>query len=96
MPARSDPASAEAQDLARLVAEVGRALADSLRFRMVAISLFRPAWDDYVVVSVHGSAGARGALLGRAVPREAWSALLDERFFRRGAYFVPADADVWA
>jgi PAS domain S-box-containing protein len=93
--ARSDPASFEAADLEGLVGAVARAVADSLRFRTVAISLFRPAWNDFVVVGVHGSEAARAALLGTTAARDAWELLLDERHHRGGAYFVPADADAW-
>jgi PAS domain S-box-containing protein len=96
VPARSDPAAVEPDDLGRLVGDVARALADSLRFRTVAISLFRPAWDEFVVVAVHGSDAARAALLGTVAARDSWALLLDERYHRGGAYFVPADADVWA
>ena len=95
MPARSDPASLAAESLALLVGEVARTLAESLRFRTVAISLFRPALDDFAVVAVHGSEAARCALLGTTGARESWAVLLHDRFDRQGAYFVPADADVW-
>jgi PAS domain S-box-containing protein len=94
--ARSDPAAIEPEDLERLVGTVARAIADSLAFRTVAISLYRPAWDDFVVVAVHGSDAARTALLGSLADRKAWELLLDERRSDRGAYFVPADDDVWA
>jgi PAS domain S-box-containing protein len=96
VPGRSDPASVATEDLKRLVGSVAQTLAESLRFRTVAITLYRPAWDDYVVVAVHGSEAARGTLFGTASAREAWALLLDERYRRSGAYFVPADADVWA
>jgi PAS domain S-box-containing protein len=96
VPARSDPASIEPQDLERVVGAVARTLADSLAVGTVAIALYRPAWDDFVVVAVHGSEAARAALFGATAGREDWALLLDDQYRRGDAYFVPADADVWS
>ena len=95
MPARSDPETLARGELERLVEAIATTLADSLDLATVAISLYRPAWDEFVVVGVHGSADARTALLGARADREASELLLDETFRRGEAYFVPADAPVW-
>ena len=95
MPARSDPASIESNDLEHVVGAVARMLADSLDFGTVAIGLHRPAWDDFVVAAVHGSRAARATLLGATARREDWALLLDDRYREGGAYFVPADDHVW-
>jgi PAS domain S-box-containing protein len=96
VPTRSDPAPSELEDLERLVGAVSRTLAESLGFGTVSIGLYRPAWDEFAVVGVHGTDATRRALLGSTASRGAWELLLDDRFGERGAYFVPADADVWA
>jgi two-component system cell cycle sensor histidine kinase/response regulator CckA len=95
VPARSDLAAIWPEDLERLVGSVARTLADSMEFRTVAISLYRPAWDDFIVAAVHGSTAARSALLGTTADREALETLLEERFRERDAYFVPYDAAEW-
>src|SRR3989442_1600514 len=76
------------EDLPALLAAIGRTIADCLGFGTVAINLYRPAFDDVVVTSVHGSDEARQALLGDARELSAWSPLLDDRFLRRGAYLI--------
>jgi PAS domain S-box-containing protein len=95
VPARSDPASVAPGELERLVESVARTIADSLELATVAISLYRPALDEFALVAVHGSADARAALLGASVDREACELLLDDTFRRGDAYFVPHDAPVW-
>lgn len=83
-------------DLPKLFAEVARTIADTLGFRTVVVNTYRAAWDDFEVTTVHGSAEAEHELLGDAQGWEAWAPLLDDRFRRRGAYFVPAGEFDWA
>jgi PAS domain S-box-containing protein len=75
-------------DLPDLLDAIARTTAEALGFRTVAVNVRRPAWDDYEVAAVHGPPEARVALLGTTNPRGDWQALLDERFERRGAYYV--------
>jgi diguanylate cyclase (GGDEF)-like protein len=82
-------------DLDAVLAAIARTIADSLGFGTVAVNLYRPAWDDFLVTTVHGNEGAREALLGDARDLESWRPLLDERFLRRGAYFIPHEEHVW-
>jgi diguanylate cyclase (GGDEF)-like protein len=83
------------EELPELLAAIARTIADSLGYETVVINLYRPAWDDFTVTTVHGSAAVREALLGQVRPIADWDALLSERFDRRGAYVVPAGAYDW-
>jgi two-component system cell cycle sensor histidine kinase/response regulator CckA len=79
----------DADDLPSKLARIADAIAESLRFGTVAIHLYRPAWDDFEVAAVHGSAATREALLGGAEGWEFWQPLLDTRWERGGAYLIP-------
>src|SRR5689334_10085550 len=74
---------------------VAHTIAESLGYRTVVVNLFRPAWDDFVVATVHGDDRARAELLGSAGGWETWEPLLDERFRRNGVYLVPAGEYDW-
>jgi diguanylate cyclase (GGDEF)-like protein len=82
-------------DTDRLLEAIAATIAESLGYRTVVINLFRPAWNDFEVTTVHGSDEARAALLGDTLPWEAWSPLLDERFYQAGAYLIPHGAFDW-
>src|SRR5438128_9520917 len=62
-----------ADDLEALLPAIGAAVADSLGFGTVVISLYRPAWDDFRVETVHGSDEGRATLLGRERTWAEWS-----------------------
>ncbi|MGH2949818.1 MAG: hypothetical protein ACRDPC_26755 [Solirubrobacteraceae bacterium] len=49
---------------------VARTTAASLGFRTTVINLYRPAWDDFETVVVHGSDEARAVLLGQTSTRD--------------------------
>jgi PAS domain S-box-containing protein len=83
------------RDLTRLVDAIAATIADSLGFRTVSINLYRPAEGDFRVTAVHGSEGARKALLGTTRSANAWSPLFAERFLRRGAYLIPHGEGEW-
>ena len=74
---------------------VAHTIAESLGYRTVVVNLFRPAWNDFVVATVHGDERARDELLGSAGGWETWEPLLDDRFRRNGAYLVPAGEYDW-
>ena len=82
-------------DLAHTLHAVAGSVADSLQVRTVAINLYRPAFHDFQVVAVHGAQRARDLLLGLASPAEEWALLIDDRFRRRGAYFIAAGDFDW-
>ena len=83
------------EDLPELLAAIARTIAESLGYETVVINLYRPAWNDFTVTTVHGSEAVRAALLGQVRPLEEWDVLLSERFQRRGASVVPAGAYDW-
>ena len=81
--------------LDRALAAVARTIAGTLGYGTVAINLYRPAWDDYEVVAVHGSQAARDALLGSRTTNAEWESLIDERYRLGSAYFIPAGSYDW-
>jgi PAS domain S-box-containing protein len=83
-------------DLPTLLDEIAKTVSESLGFGTVVVNLYRPAWDAFQVTAVHGSAGAREALLGETRDLDAWRPLLDERYDSRGAYLIPQGAYDWA
>jgi diguanylate cyclase (GGDEF)-like protein len=83
-------------DLETLLPAIAAAVSDSLGFRVVVISLYRLAWDDFRVETVHGSEEARTTLLGRERTWEEWEPLFDEAFERHGCYLLPWDEFDWS
>jgi diguanylate cyclase (GGDEF)-like protein len=83
------------EDLESLLDACARTVSESLGFATVVISLYRPAWNDFAVTSVHGSNAAREVLMGAVREWKDWAPLLDERFLRRGAYFIEHDSFDW-
>ena len=83
------------EELPELLAAIARTIAESLGYGTVAINLYRPAWDDFCVTTVHGSQAAQDALLGRVRNLADWERLLDDRFLRRGAYVIEHGAVDW-
>ena len=73
------------EDLLDAIAET---ISIGVGWATVVINLYRPAWDDFHVTTVHGNRAARDALLGSTSTWHDWSPLLDERFRHRGAYIV--------
>ena len=62
----------------------------ALGFAAVVVNVYRPAWDDYEVVVMHGDdAAAREALMGEHIDPGELAKLLQERFRRHNAYLVP-------
>jgi PAS domain S-box-containing protein/putative nucleotidyltransferase with HDIG domain len=78
-----------------LRAAVAETVAEAFEFTTVVINLYRPAEDDFEVVTVHGSEDASRALLGTTSDREVLASLLDPRFEVSGAYFLPAGSIDW-
>jgi diguanylate cyclase (GGDEF)-like protein len=93
-------------DVARLVgsdrsmdsvlAEIARTISEALGFRGVAFNLYRPAWDDFIVSTVHGSEAMCDELLGETYGWGVWELPLEGRFERRGAYFIPDGSLDWS
>ena len=76
---------------------VAGTIADSLGYKVVVVNLYRPAWDDFEVTTVHGlqPGGGRTSCSAPAAAGTTWAPLLDERFKRGGVYFVPAGEYDW-
>jgi diguanylate cyclase (GGDEF)-like protein len=83
-------------DLPELLAAIARTISESLGYRTVVVNLYRRAWDDFRITTVHGNDAARAHLLGQVRGIAAWQPLLDERFRRRGAYVVNAGEYDWS
>jgi diguanylate cyclase (GGDEF)-like protein len=78
-----------------LLDAIARVVSESLGYRTVVINLYRPAWNDFLVTTVHGSADAQEALLGGVRRTDEWEQLLSDRFDQRGAYVIPAGSIDW-
>jgi diguanylate cyclase (GGDEF)-like protein len=74
--------------LQEILDAIARAIAEALGYRTVVVNLYRPAWDDFHVTTVHGNEEARALLLGQARGFDEWEPLFDEKFNRRGAFVV--------
>jgi PAS domain S-box-containing protein len=82
----------ELEDLLESIAET---ISSALGWQTVVINLYRPAWDDFAVTTVHGNEDARSALLGSTSTWAGWEPLMADRFLRRGAYVVRGDDVDW-
>src|SRR3954453_15738332 len=74
------------EELPELLDAIARTIAETLGYGTVVINLYRPAWNDFVVATVHGNAEARAALLGSVRSIEDWEGALSEP---EGALYVP-------
>src|ERR1700741_4385613 len=83
------------RDLPGVLDEIAAAVCESLGYRTAVINIYRPAFDDFLTSTVHGSQASRDMLLGSESRMETWSPLLDERFNRRGAYLIPDEEFDW-
>src|SRR3954468_10600468 len=75
---------------------IARVLTETVGFSGVVINLYRPQWDDYEAITVMGSEAMQRELLGATYAASWIETVLDERFLRRGAYFIPDGALDWA
>jgi diguanylate cyclase (GGDEF)-like protein len=74
---------------------IAHVLTETVGFAGVVINVYRPQWDDYEAASVVGPAEMREQLLGATYDASWIELVLDERFDRRGAYFIPEGALDW-
>jgi diguanylate cyclase (GGDEF)-like protein len=84
-----------ADELPRALETVAAAVAQTLGFHDVVVNLYRKAWDDFIVSTVHGDESLRAQLLGCTYFWQDWESMLSERFRRRGAYLVYAGELDW-
>jgi diguanylate cyclase (GGDEF)-like protein len=83
-------------DVDSVVDAIARVVGETLGFQTVVLNVYRPEWDDFYVATVHGNDSVRDALLGSVYDWSSWTPLLDDRFARAGAYFIPNDAFDWS
>ena len=84
------------RSLDSVLSEIARTISEALGFQGVAFNLYRPAWDDFIVSTVHGSEAMCETLLGETYDWSVWDLPLEDRFERRGAYFIPHGSVDWS
>jgi diguanylate cyclase (GGDEF)-like protein len=84
------------RSLDSVLSEIARTISEALGFQGVAFNLYRPAWDDFIVSTVHGSQAMCETLLGETYDWSVWDLPLEDRFERRGAYFIPHGSVDWS
>ena len=84
------------RSLDSVLSEIARTISEALGFQGVAFNLYRPAWDDFIVSTVHGSEAMCETLLGETYDWSVWELPLQDRFERRGAYFIPHGSVDWS
>ena len=82
-------------NLHEVLTAVAEMISETLGFGTVVVNRYRDERDDYEVTTVHGNERARAELLGDIAPARTWRPLLDDRFLRRGVYFIPAGSCDW-
>ena len=84
-----------AGSLSTRLEQLAGTIGDTLGFATVVVTLHRPEWDDFRVAAVSGRDEAQSVLLGCTRRWDEYRPLLDERFLRRGAYFIPNGTFDW-
>jgi diguanylate cyclase (GGDEF)-like protein len=84
------------RSLDSVLSEIARTISEALGFQGVAFNLYRRAWDDFIVSTVHGSDAMCETLLGETYEWSVWELPLQDRFARRGAYFIPQGSVDWS
>src|SRR4051812_48802632 len=74
---------------------IAHVLTETVGFAGVVINVYRPEWDDYEAATVVGPAEMVEELLGATYDADWINVVLDERFDRRGAYFIPEGSLDW-
>src|SRR4051794_3374439 len=74
---------------------IARTLTQTVGFAGVVINVYRPQWDDYEAATVVGPPKMVDDLLGATYEASWIHVILDERFDRRGAYFIPEGSLDW-
>ncbi len=81
--------------IAAVLQKLAKTIEQRVGFQAIAMNLYRPDTDDYLVAYVLGSADATDALLGTALAREVWIEYLGDRESRLGSYFIPEGQGRW-
>ena len=83
------------ESIPSLLDALARVLAETVGFAGVVINVYRPQWDDYEAATVVGRPEMCEQLLGETYAASWINVVLDERFERRGAYFIPEGSLDW-
>ncbi len=81
----------------RPIGEVAQVVVDVVErvvgFTTVVVNIYRPAWDDYQVVLVHGPDATREALMHTVNPRREWDEVIFQTAHEKvpGAFFLDAE-----
>jgi diguanylate cyclase (GGDEF)-like protein len=84
------------QDLGALLPAIAAEVGEAMGYRTVVISVYRAAWDDFRVETVHGSEEGRQTLLGAERTWSEWEPLFNPKFERHGCFFLPWDEFDWS
>jgi diguanylate cyclase (GGDEF)-like protein len=83
------------ESIPSVLAAIARMLTETVGFAGVVVNVYRPQWDDYEAATVMGPEAMREELIGQTYAASWLELVLDERFLRRGAYFIPDGAMDW-
>jgi diguanylate cyclase (GGDEF)-like protein len=83
------------EDLQEVLEDVCSTIGELAGYRAVVVNVYRPAFDDMLTSAAVGSEESVQELVGKSSSRETWVPLLQERFERRGAYFIPGGEVDW-
>jgi diguanylate cyclase (GGDEF)-like protein len=74
---------------------IAHVLTETAGFAGVVINVYRPQWDDYEAATVVGPPEMVERLTGQTYDASWIHVILDERFDRRGAFFIPEGLLDW-
>ena len=77
------------ESLPDVLSAIARTISESLGYQAVVVNLYRPAWDDFEVTTVHDrDPRSVEQLLGSRGTWTDWEPLLHERFKRRAFHAI--------
>jgi hypothetical protein len=80
---------------AAVLETLARGIEAEAGFSSIVVNLFRPDEDRYEVIVLRGPDELHEALGGEALSRESWMELLEGKYERFGAYFIPDGEGHW-
>jgi hypothetical protein len=83
------------EDQAAVLETLASGIEAEAGFRSVVVNLFRPDEDDYEILVLRGPDELRDAIGGEKLTRDSWMQLLESRFKRYGAFFIPEGEGEW-
>ncbi|HEX8977830.1 MAG TPA: GGDEF domain-containing protein [Solirubrobacteraceae bacterium] len=88
--------SAGEENLSAVLATVAQTVCAVGGYQTVVVNIYRPAWDDYEVIYVIGSAESHAALDGTRAPSATWNRLFETECQRLpGVFFLTREAAFW-